>query len=89
MNIILMILVAMHLMPKDLNIYFVDVGQGDCTLIVTPQNKTILMDGGGSLKDNFDVGKKTLIPYLLDRGFTSIDYVFISHYDMDHVRTGC
>lgn len=71
--------------PKSLKIYFVDVGQGDCTFMVTPQNKTILIDGGGSLKDEFDVGKKTLIPYLLDRGYTTIDYVFISHFDQDHV----
>ncbi len=33
--------------PKDLKIYFVDVGQGDCSLIVTPNNKTILIDGEG------------------------------------------
>lgn len=87
MTMILLVLVSIHFIPKDLKIYFVDVGQGDCTLIVTPQNKTILIDGGGSLTDSFDVGKKTLIPYLLDRGFASIDYVFISHFDQDHVRT--
>lgn len=89
MSMILLVLVSIHFLPKDLKIYFVDVGQGDCTLIVTPQNKTILIDGGGSLTDSFDVGKKTLIPYLLDRGFTSIDYVMISHFDQDHVRTDC
>lgn len=89
MTMILMVLVSIHFIPKDLKIYFVDVGQGDCTLIVTPQNKTILVDGGGSLTDRFDVGKKILIPYLLDRGLTSIDYVMISHFDQDHVRTGC
>lgn len=83
----LVILVGIHFIPKELKIYFIDVGQGDSTLIVTPRNKTILMDGGGSLTDQFDVGKKTLIPYLLDRGFTSIDYVMISHFDQDHVRT--
>lgn len=87
MSMILLILVSIHFIPKDLKIYFVDVGQGDCTLIVTPLNKTILIDGGGSLTDSFDVGKKTLIPYLLDRGFASIDYVLISHFDQDHVRT--
>lgn len=81
------ILASTHFIPNNLAIYFVDVGQGDCTLIVTPRNKTILIDGGGSLLDHFDVGKKTLIPYLLDRGFTSIDYVMISHFDQDHVRT--
>lgn len=86
MIIILLVLVSVYFLPKDLKVYFVDVGQGDCTLLVTPQNKTVLIDGGGSLTENFDVGKKTLLPYLLDRGFTSIDYVMISHFDQDHVR---
>ena len=45
--------------------------------------------GGGSLREEFDVGKKTLIPYLLDRGYTTIDYIVISHVDLDHIRTGC
>ena len=80
-TIILVLLVSIHFIPKDLRIYFVDVGQGDCTFIVTPQNRTILIDGGGSQAEEFDVGKKTLIPYLLDRGYTSIDYVMISHFD--------
>ncbi len=79
--ILLLLLISMVLLPKDLRIYFVDVGQGDCAFIVTPQNKTILIDGGGSLTAEFDVGKKTLIPYLLDRGYTTIDYIMISHFD--------
>ncbi len=89
MTVILVVFVSMYFIPKDLKMYFVDVGQGDCTLIVTPRNKTILMDGGGDLTGHFDVGKKTVIPYLLDRGFTSIDYIMISHFDQDHVRTDC
>lgn len=71
---------------KNLRIYFVDVGQGDCTLICTPNNKTILIDGGGSENsDGFDVGEKILSPYLLDRRIKKIDYVMISHFDSDHV----
>ena len=69
----------------NLRIYFVDVGQGDCTLICTPTNKTILIDGGGSETGSFDVGEKTLLPYILDRKITKIDYVMISHFDADHV----
>lgn len=68
-----------------LKIYFVDVGQGDCTLICTPSNKTILIDGGGSENSSFDVGEQTLFPYLLDRRITRLDYVIISHMDSDHV----
>lgn len=63
----------------------IDVGQGDSTFIVTPRNKTILIDGGGSSSDEYDVGKSILLPYILDRGYTKIDYVFISHFDQDHV----
>ena len=68
--IIFVILIGFQIIPKNLKIYFVDVGQGDCTFIVTPKNKTILIDGGGSIFSEFDVGKNTLIPYLLDRGYT-------------------
>ena len=70
--------------PKDLKIYFIDVGQGDSTLIITPFGKKILIDGGGS--ESYDVGKNILVPYLLDRGIKTIDYVIISHFDTDHVR---
>lgn len=70
--------------PKNFTIYFVDVGQGDCTLIVTEENKKILIDGGGN--SNTDVGKNILVPYLLDRGILKLDYIIISHFDFDHVR---
>lgn len=72
--------------PKKLQINLVDVGQGDCIFIITPENKTILIDGGGSEFGSFDVGKNTLLTYILDKGYTSIDYVLISHFDSDHVR---
>ena len=37
------------------------------------------------MSSSIDIGKDTLIPYLLDRGYSSIDYVIISHFDQDHV----
>ena len=77
--------VLIYYYPKTLKIYFVDVGQGDCTLIKTPTNKHILTDGGGSEFGNFDVGESTLLPYLLDRRITTIDYMLISHFDSDHI----
>lgn len=33
---------------------------------------------------NYDVGKNILLPYLLDRGVKSIDYIIFSHFDSDH-----
>ena len=79
------LLFILNTIPQKLKIHFVDVGQGDCTFITTPQNKTILIDGGGSMSEEYDVGESTLLPYILDRGYTKLDYVFISHFDQDHV----
>ena len=79
------LVLILNIIPKKLKIYFVDVGQGDCTFITTPQNKTILIDGGGSMSEEYDVGESTLLPYILDRGYTKVDYIFISHFDQDHV----
>lgn len=82
---VILLFFIFHFIPKNLKIYFVDVGQGDCTFIVTPKNKTILIDGGGSTGSDLDVGESTLIPYILDRGYKKIDLMFISHFDQDHV----
>lgn len=60
-----------------LKIYFIDVGQGDSTLIITPKGKKILIDGGEGKNE-------ILLPYLLDRGINKIDYIIISHFDSDH-----
>ena len=79
------IIIFISITPKKLNIHFVDVGQGDCTFIVTPRKQTILIDGGGSTSKEYNVGKNTLLPYVLDRGYTKLDYIFISHFDQDHV----
>lgn len=87
--IIFLFYILFVFIPKNFQINFVDVGQGDCTFIVTPFGKTILVDGGGSKSNDFDVGKNTLIPYILDKGYTKIDYIIISHFDQDHVRTDC
>lgn len=72
--------------PYKLQIFFIDVGQGDSTLIITPAHKNILIDGGGNEFGSFDVGENTLLPYLLDRRITTLDYILISHFDSDHVK---
>ncbi len=67
-----------------LRIYFVDVGQGDCTVIKTPNGKNIMIDGGGNDTNEY-VGKNIVVPYLLNRGIKQIDIIIISHFDSDHV----
>lgn len=67
---------------KELKIYFIDVGQGDATIIKTPSNKVILIDGG-----EYEEGEKILLPYLLNRKIKVVDYIIISHFDSDHARS--
>ena len=83
------IILLVEVYPKNLKVNFIDVGQGDATFIVTPYNNTILIDGGGSESKNYNIGKNTLLPYILDKGYTKIDYIIISHFDQDHVRSDC
>lgn len=74
--------------PSNLRIYFIDVGQGDSSLIITPNNKKVLIDGGGTMNStgSFDVGEDTLLPYLLNRRIKKLDYIMISHFDADHCQ---
>ena len=81
----IVIFLCIIFIPRDIQINFVDVGQGDSTFIITPKNKTILIDGGGSNTGSFDVGENTLLPYILDKGYNKIDLMIISHFDSDHV----
>lgn len=60
---------------------FINVGQGDCTLIRN-QNKVALIDTGGL--SYMDVANESLIPYLKKKRIYKIDMVFITHYDYDH-----
>ena len=72
---------------SQLKIYFIDVGQGDSTLICTQTGKNILVDGGGNRNpENYDVGEKVLLPYLLDRRIKKLDYIIVSHFDADHAQ---
>src|SRR6185436_13943935 len=60
-------------------IYFVDVGTGASTLIVSPTGKTLLVDGGPP-------GGGTKVAALLTTlGIPAIDYTVVSHYHIDHV----
>src|SRR5262249_20878082 len=59
-------------------IFFVDIGQGAGTLIVSPTGKTLLVDGGPP-------GGGTKIGTLLTTlGINTIDYTVLTHYHIDH-----
>jgi competence protein ComEC len=63
-----------------LDIHCIDVGQGDCTLIVSPTGGTFLFDAGNNGK-----GNNTVIPYLTGQGIEALDYIGASHYHVDHI----
>lgn len=60
-----------------------DIGQGDCLVIEEKSGYNILVDGGSS--DVSEVGQYRMIPYLKSHGIGSLDYVFVSHADSDHM----
>ncbi|MCH7738316.1 MAG: DNA internalization-related competence protein ComEC/Rec2 [Chloroflexi bacterium] len=65
----------------DLHVYFFDVGQGDSALIVTPQGRQVLVDGGPA-PDSAIRALSDAMP----RGDRSLDLVVMTHLDADHSR---
>lgn len=80
----LILLTSFHFVPDFTSHYevtFIDVDQGDSTLIRNGRTN-ILIDTGG-LK-NVDLGKECLVPYFRKRKISSLDAVIITHSDYDH-----
>lgn len=74
--------------PKDLEIVYLDVGQGDSIAIHTAKNKNILIDGGGNISkplEEANMGTQIVLPYLKYKGINRLDCVFVSHPDGDHI----
>ena len=65
-------------------VVFLDVGQGDCAFVLTPDGNTALIDGGGKLFNEGEIGEYTLLPYLKGRGIDHLDLLVSSHPDVDH-----
>ena len=82
--IILINNICVYFSQNGFKIFFIDVGQGDCSLIKTKSNKTILIDSGEGMSNKTDKGKQVVYPYLLDRKIKTIDYLILSHFDSDH-----
>ena len=85
-----LILVApVNATKNNLDIYIIDVGQGDSTLVVGPEDEsgtqvTILIDAGDFRKGKVNGAKN--VRNILERiNIHTIDYVVLSHYDADHM----
>ncbi|MCJ7645698.1 hypothetical protein MUO65_02155 [bacterium] len=64
-----------------LQIHFIDVGQGDAAILISPKGETVLFDNGVAKFCDMPVS------YLQQLGITKIDYHVASHYHDDHI--GC
>lgn len=63
----------------DLKVHFIDVGQGDSILIQSPNNETMLIDGGPKSAGD------DVVAFLKSQNVTDLDYVVATHPDADHI----
>lgn len=61
-----------------------DIGQGDCVVIRTPEDRTLIIDSGSTNKTN--IARYQLLPYLKSQKISHIDAIFITHTDADHIN---
>lgn len=66
----------------EVQVTFLAVDHGNCTVIETPDGRVILVDAGSMLGP--EVTKRVIAPFLWHRGYRHIDEVIISHADLDH-----
>lgn len=90
----LVLLIVIHnnfsYLDNSFKVTVLDVGQGDSILIKYPYNKgNILIDTGGivsfSKKNESDLAKERIIPYLKTLGISNLDYLIVTHGDYDHM----
>jgi competence protein ComEC len=78
--------------PRDaLLMEAIDVGQGDSLLLITPEGKTLLVDGGGhgggprQASQEDDIGEEVVSEVLWSRGIRRLDAVALTHAHADHM----
>ncbi len=78
--------------PRDaLLVEAIDVGQGDSILLIAPDGKTLLVDGGGfgggphQAPQDYDIGEEVVSEVLWSRGIRRLDVVALTHAHSDHM----
>jgi competence protein ComEC len=68
-----------------LRVTFLDVGQGDAAIVQFPDGRTLAVDTGGSASLAFDIGARVVAPASWALGVRRIDYMSVTHGDLDHI----
>lgn len=71
-----------HEVQGKLQMHFIDVGQGDATLLISPKGETILVDAASNTDE------ESLLTYLTKRNIKRIDHLFFTHPHEDHIGGG-
>ena len=66
----------------NLSVHVLNVSQADAIIIITPGNKTILIDAGSAMKKD---SASRLAPALNSLGIARLDYVIATHFHEDHI----
>ena len=67
-----------------LQVHFLDVGQGNAALVITPHGRAFMIDTGGTRDGSFDLGTRVDVPYLYYYGVNKLEAVFLTHAHEDH-----
>ena len=85
---VLIIVILVHtnikLFNKNNYLTMIDVGQGD-SILLEIEDKTVLIDTGGSYFSSYNIAQNKLVPYFKSRGIKTIDYLILTHGDYDHL----
>jgi competence protein ComEC len=68
-----------------LQVTFLDVGQGDAAIVQFPDGRTLSIDAGGLAATTFDIGARVVSPALWALGVRRLDYMSVTHGDVDHI----
>jgi competence protein ComEC len=85
---ILLFLVSVNVFfysPPGLEVYFLDVGQGDSEVVVFPGGDALLIDGGGTHSSRYHVGRRQVLPFILQKRI-NIRWMAVSHFHPDHAN---
>ena len=71
-------------LDKNYYVYYLDVSQGDSSILISPYKEEVIMvDTGGLVNSSYQVSNNTIL-FLKSLGITKIDYLILTHGDYDH-----